>query len=47
MPKFSYRAIDQSGRRISGMLDADSLEGASNLLNHQGYIPIAVRPAAA
>lgn len=45
MLTYSYRAIDQGGRSVTGTIDADSLEAASNGLNLQGLIPVRVRPA--
>ena len=43
MPKFSYRAINESGNTISGDLEADTLENANNQLASRGLIPTRVR----
>ena len=42
MPSFSYKAIDQKGAAVSGVLEAESVEAAQNLLSEQGFIPSAV-----
>jgi type II secretory pathway component PulF len=42
MPKFSYRAINESGQTISDVLEADSIEMANNTLIARGYIPTRV-----
>jgi len=44
MPKFSYKAITETGASIKGEIDADSVERASSLVAAQGYIPTQVRP---
>ncbi len=44
MPHFSYKAIDENGTADSGVIDADSVETASNLLAARGFIPIKVVP---
>ncbi len=43
MPKFSYRAITESGATATGEIEADSVDKASSLLASQGYIPTRVR----
>ena len=43
MPKFSYRAITETGATTSGEIEADSLEVANNLLASRGYIPTRVK----
>jgi len=43
MPVFSYKAINERGENISGTIEAESVETASNLLNSQGLIPSKVR----
>ncbi len=43
MPKFSYRAITESGATATGEIEADSADKASSLLASQGYIPTRVR----
>ncbi|HPQ42875.1 MAG TPA: type II secretion system F family protein [Syntrophales bacterium] len=42
MPTFSYRAINQSGGSVSGVLEADSVEAAQVRLSEQGFIPSSV-----
>lgn len=42
MPDFFYRAINQQGAEISGVIEARSVEAAQHLLNGQGLIPSAV-----
>ena len=43
MPKFSYRAITETGTTTSGEIEAESLEGANNILASRGYIPTRVK----
>ena len=43
MPKYSYRAITESGTTASGELEADSADKASSLLAAQGYIPTRIK----
>ncbi len=43
MPNFIYKAIDQSGSEIAGVIEAKSVEAAQSLLNNQGLIPSDVR----
>ena len=43
MPSFSYRAINQSGAAVSGVLDAESVEAVENILSERGFIPSAVK----
>jgi len=45
MPVFSYQAINERGENISGTIEAESVDGASNLLSSQGLIPSKVRKA--
>ena len=42
MPSFSYKAINQKGAAVSGVVEAESIEAVQNLLNEQGFIPSAV-----
>lgn len=42
MPKFSYSAINESGKTVSDVLEADSVEMANNTLIARGYIPTRV-----
>ena len=39
MPKFSYQAINESGSTLSGVVEADSIEMATDILTARGYIP--------
>jgi len=39
MTNFSYQAIDESGARVSGTIEADSVQSASALLAARGLIP--------
>ena len=39
MPGFSYRAINQKGASVTGVIEAESMEAVQNLLNEQGFIP--------
>lgn len=43
MPKFSYKAITETGASAKGEIDADSAESASSLIAARGYIPTQVR----
>jgi type IV pilus assembly protein PilC len=43
MPKFSYRAIDETGRMVSGEMEAESTTVVSTVLTERGYIPSDVR----
>lgn len=43
MPKFSYKAITETGASAKGEIDADSVESASSLIAARGYIPTQVR----
>jgi len=42
MAKFAYQAIDESGKTISSVVEAESVEKASSLLLSRGYIPVDV-----
>lgn len=42
MPKFSYRAINESGETVTDVLEADSAEMANSTLIARGYIPTRV-----
>ncbi len=39
MPTFAYKAINQSGSSVSGVIEAESIEMAEQILNNQGFIP--------
>jgi type IV pilus assembly protein PilC len=43
MPKFSYRAITETGATASGEIEAESLESANSILASRGYIPTRVK----
>lgn len=43
MPSFAYKAINQSGASVSGVIEADTIEMAELLLNNQGFIPSKVQ----
>jgi type IV pilus assembly protein PilC len=47
MPKFSYKAITETGASTKGEIEADSIESASSLIAARGYIPTQVRPSKA
>lgn len=47
MPAFSYSAIADSGKRQTGVLEADSAKHARILLREMGLFPDSVRPVAA
>ena len=42
MPKFFYKAINESGKNVSGEIQADSIEMVNNILSTRGYIPTRV-----
>lgn len=42
MPSFSYQVLNESGRTITGSLEADSAEQARQKLLALGYIPVSV-----
>ena len=39
MPNFSYKAINTSGATVSGIIEADSVDMAAELLFRRGYVP--------
>jgi len=43
MPRFTYKAIDESGNTVNGVLEADTKEMAENLLVQKGLIPSIIR----
>jgi type II secretory pathway component PulF len=43
MPKFSYRAITETGSTTKGEIEAESADKANSLLASQGYIPTRVK----
>ena len=42
MPNYTYKAINQSGKDVSGVVNADSVGMAGSMLSAQGYIPVKV-----
>jgi type II secretory pathway component PulF len=46
MPVFSYKAISENGLAVSGVIEADSVDGARGLLVAKGLIPEAVSAGA-
>ena len=42
MPKYSYKAINETGSGINGVIEADSIDGAGNILNARGLIPVKI-----
>mgnify|MGYP000246936074 FL=1 len=44
MPVFLYKAVNRSGRKVKGDLDAPSLDMAQNVLQRRGYTQIKVKP---
>jgi len=45
MANFSYEAINENGKAVSGFIDADSAETAENIIVSRGYIPSSVKSA--
>ena len=43
MPVFAYKAINQGGVIVSGVIEADSIDSASMLLSNQGFIPSKIK----
>ena len=43
MANFSYEAINENGKAVSGFIDADSAETAENIIVSRGYIPSSVK----
>ncbi|MBN1472670.1 MAG: type II secretion system F family protein [Syntrophaceae bacterium] len=42
MPKFSYRAITENGTKQNGIVEADTIDVARNILLARGYIPSSI-----
>lgn len=42
MAVFLYKALDEAGKRVSGALEADSVDAATRALTDRGYIPTRV-----
>ena len=47
MPKFAYQAINESGKTLSGTLEAESVELVQSILVDRGLIPVGVTEAKA
>ncbi|MGD2271792.1 MAG: type II secretion system F family protein [Desulfobacterales bacterium] len=47
MPKYSYQVITENGNTATGVLEADSIDAANNILSSRGYIPTEVKEEAA
>lgn len=43
MPKFSYRAVNEDGKTIYGVIEAESVDLANIILNDRGHIPTKIR----
>ena len=43
MSSFSYRAVDENGMVVSGVVEVDSIETAGNVLTKRGYIPTKIK----
>ena len=43
MQDFSYKAIDETGMSVSGVIQADTIEAATNIIAARGYIPSRVK----
>jgi len=44
MSKFTYKAINNSGKTVSGTIESASIESANEYLSRQGLTPIIVQP---
>lgn len=44
MPEFQYTACDHSGSSRRGLLEADTVDAAGQVLDQQGLIPITIKP---
>ncbi len=45
MPVYEYSALDPSGKKLKGIIDADSLAAARQKIRHTGNYPVAIREA--
>jgi type IV pilus assembly protein PilC len=43
MTNFSYKAVDEDGMVVSGVVEVDSIEIAGNVLSKRGYIPTKIK----
>lgn len=46
MAAFSYKALNASGRNVSGVLEADTVKQVRQMLRDKGLVPVAVQQAA-
>ena len=46
MPSFSYQAINEAGETVSGVIEADTVDIAANIIADRGYIPSKVKEQA-
>jgi len=42
MPKYSYKAINETGGRAAGVIEADSPDAVGNILAGRGFIPLKI-----
>lgn len=47
MPSFSYKAKDQKGALVEGVMDADGRNAVVSRLQQMGYFPVRIQPAGA
>ena len=45
MPLYYYESFNRSGKQVTGTIDAPSPQGAKDMLQGQGLMPVAIRPA--
>ncbi len=45
MPRFAYKAINEIGNTVSGVVEADSIERAREIIGDKGLIPSSISPA--
>jgi len=43
MPNYSYQAINESGKNVTGTLEAESMDVANSLIFARGLIPSKLR----
>ena len=46
MPVYEYTALDRGGKRVQGIIDADSPAGARQKLRGEGFYPTTINPTA-
>ena len=47
MPRYAYVGVDQSGKKVSGEVEAPSPQDATNQIRKMGYFPSGVKEKAA